>query len=105
MGRSKLEKRRVQQADWVRRNPEKVRASRMKSRYGITPERYDEMYLEQGGLCAICRARPAKHVDHDHETEQVRDLLCGQCNQALGLMQENTGFLRAAAEYLENHAG
>lgn len=58
---------------------EKVGGSRtyhLKRRYGITSEDADRMFAEQNGLCAICRERPAEHVDHDHATGAVRGLLC-----------------------------
>lgn len=55
-------------------------------RYGITPEQYDEILEEQGGVCKICKNLPGKyrlHVDHDHETGKVRGLLCVTCNSRL----------------------
>lgn len=40
-------------------------------------------------------------VDHDHETGQVRDLLCHNCNRALGLFQDNIEIVDSALEYLK----
>ena len=40
-------------------------------------------------------------LDHDHATGQFRGWLCVKCNQALGLMQDNTDTLRNAIAYLE----
>ena len=68
--------------------------------YGITEEHYDRMLAEQGGLCAICRDRPAEHVDHDHKTGRVRGLLCFNCNQALGNFTDRTDFMLGAIAYL-----
>ncbi len=54
--------------------------------YGLTSEQYDALLERQGGRCAICRARPKSKrlaVDHDHQTEEVRGLLCSRCNHDL----------------------
>jgi len=85
---------------------EKVGGSRtyhLKRRYGITAAEADAMLTDQGGLCAICRAAPAVHVDHDHATDAVRQLLCFNCNGGLGQFKDDPAVLRAAAEYVERH--
>lgn len=54
--------------------------------YGISYDVYLALYQFQGGRCYICRKEPKRRrlaVDHDHETGEVRGLLCsGQrsCN-------------------------
>ena len=45
----------------------RVRTYHLKRRYGITADDADAMLAAQGGLCAICGAAPAEHVDHDHD--------------------------------------
>jgi hypothetical protein len=72
-------------------------------RYGITAEEADAMFERQGGLCAICRAAPAKHVDHDHATGAVRALLCFNCNGGLGQFKDDPDLLKAAADYVRFH--
>ena len=85
---------------------EKVGGSRtyhLKRRYGITAAVADVMLVDQGGLCGLCRQAPAAHVDHDHETGAVRDLLCFNCNGGLGQFRDDPALLRAAARYVEAH--
>ena len=82
-----------------------ARAYHLKRRYGITAAEADVMLAAQGGLCAICRAAPAAHVDHDHATDAVRDLLCFNCNGGLGQFKDDPGVLRLAADYVERHRG
>lgn len=62
------------------------------------------MLAEQGGVCAICRAAPAAHVDHDHATGAVRALLCFNCNGGLGQFRDDPDTLREAAEYVRFHS-
>jgi hypothetical protein len=50
------------------------------------------------------RARPERdaslHLDHCHETGEIRGILCGTCNQGLGMFGEDAELLDAAARYL-----
>ena len=69
--------------------------------YGMTNAEFKAMVDAQGGLCAICVERPAVHVDHDHETGQVRGVLCFPCNAALGQFRDRIDLLARAASYLE----
>src|SRR5688572_26282042 len=62
-----------------RQRPDVKRRERdqyLRRKYGITLEQYDEMFESQGGVCAICGREPrddiSLHVDHDHETGEVR---------------------------------
>ena len=41
------------------------------------------------------------HVDHDHETNQLRALLCGSCNRAIGLLQDSVLVVESALAYLK----
>ena len=76
----------------------------LNKRYGISIETYDEMYESQEGRCSICNEFfPVLHVDHNHETETVRSLLCGPCNRGLGLFKEDQIILKRASKYLERH--
>jgi hypothetical protein len=72
-------------------------------RYGISAEEADAMLAEQGGLCVICRAAPAEHVDHDHATGAVRALLCFNCAGGLGQFKDDPLLLHAAAYYVQFH--
>ena len=55
--------------------------------------------------CPICQtADPGKPdwcIDHDHETREVRGLLCSECNMGIGLLYDNIANLTRAQAYLE----
>jgi len=93
---------------WGKTNSNQRRAD-YKKNYGITLERYDEMFAEQHGLCAISglpsptgrNAKTRLNVDHDHATNTVRQLLHPDINTALGLFQDNPEWLRRATDYIE----
>jgi len=56
--------------------------------YNLPADQYWALYAAQGGHCAICRVATGKTkrlaVDHHHDTEQVRGLLCGPYNLTIG---------------------
>lgn len=74
--------------------------------YGISEDDYKENYRIQEGKCAIC----GKHqnnlkfrlcIDHDHQTNTFRGLLCKNCNRGLGYFdKEGTNLLEYAIKYL-----
>lgn len=80
------------------------RNSYLKRTYGITQNEYQEMFDEQDGVCAICGDPPEGRylcVDHDHETGDIRSLLCHNCNAGLGNLKDDIERVRKAADYLE----
>ena len=78
------------------------RKRHFKQAYGITFEDYERMYFNQEGKCAICHKFCAiLCVDHNHETGEIRGLLCRECNVALGFFEENILVLENAINYLE----
>jgi hypothetical protein len=72
----------------------------LKQRYGIGADDVDRMIAEQGGLCVVCRRKPAVQVDHDHKTNRVRGILCDGCNGGLGLFDDDSAAIRRAIDYL-----
>jgi hypothetical protein len=98
-------------------HPNMVQARRryhLQKTYGLTLEQYEQMLLAQNGVCAICK-RPESvkvrgtlkslHVDHNHETGQVRELLCGACNSAFGSLCEDSEIILAMFDYAVKHNG
>lgn len=90
----------------------KIRDSVYKRKFGISLKDYDDMLKKQDGKCAICKTKdPEGHgkkykrfsIDHNHETGDVRGLLCVNCNLALGGFKDSIKNLLNAIEYLKNN--
>ena len=91
-----------------------ARKSALKRQYGITIEEYDDILLNQNGVCAICRlpesqrsnprgAIDSLRVDHNHTTGRIRGLLCSKCNFGLGHLNDDIRLLERAIEYLNKN--
>ncbi len=96
---------RLRNAEWQRKNKEVTWKNSLK-RYNISPDEWNDMFIEQGGCCAVCGIHQSKlkkrlHVDHNHSIGENRGLLCGNCNTAIGLMKDNPKIMRNAIKYLE----
>lgn len=81
---------------------------RYKKRYGISLEEYDDMLLSQDGQCAneecnFVISGKRLSVDHDHDTGEVRGLLCGKCNSALGYLMDDAKVVSGLKRYIEFH--
>lgn len=98
-------------ANWRARNPNYEGQFKLKHRYGITPEHYDEMLKIQNSRCAICGKKESAvnygtkkvqklAVDHCHATGKVRGLLCQDCNRGLGKFHDDLQRLQKAIDYL-----
>jgi hypothetical protein len=82
--------------------------SKLKYRYGISEEEYKRLLAAQGGVCGICGKPPmggrnTKHlnVDHSHDNNVVRGLLCHRCNTALGQFGDNLEGVMKVVAYLQ----
>jgi len=89
---------------------ERSKVARRKRLFGLTPDDYNNMFDKQQGCCAICgihqsELKTALAIDHCHVTGQVRGLLCGKCNRALGLANDDIGILLTMVDYLNKNKG
>ena len=81
----------------------------LKYNYGMTLADYEALFVAQGGRCAICRGLPPENrkkklaVDHCHETNTIRGLLCDACNRGIGYFKDDQALLMRAVEYILSH--
>jgi hypothetical protein len=85
-----------------------LRKSHLKRQYNLTLDEYNNKLKEQSHKCAICGTdevdvKGKLHVDHDHITGKVRELLCINCNTGLGQFKDSIKLLSKAIGYLEKH--
>jgi hypothetical protein len=107
------------QRDWYQQNQKGIRARKkayreahpeahalyerrcnLKTKYGLTIEQYERLLHEQKGLCQICKIPGPLVIDHNHDTNKIRGLLCQNCNLLLGHAHDSTETLIAAIAYL-----
>lgn len=83
---------------------DKQHACRLK-KYGLTELDYESLLKKQHGVCAICKRPEAQvkklAVDHCHDENKIRGLLCMRCNVGLGNFEDNPNLLKAALMYLQ----
>jgi hypothetical protein len=87
--------------------PEQRKRAEIRWKYGISLEEYWAKVEAQDGLCKICgepSTRTNLHIDHDHVTGKIRDLLCMNCNFMLGHAKDSPFRLSRAIAYLRRHA-
>lgn len=111
--------------NWKQNNPDKIKKAqknhrtkypkeykrrtairKLKYLYNLSEMQYLQLLHTQGYACKICRTPSDKlkkklNVDHCHETNIIRGLLCSNCNRGIGLLKDSVSVLAAAITYLE----
>ena len=95
-------------------NPEKLKLSdknsKLKRAYNLTVLELIAMKESQKYLCSVCGVHEEHAgnnglvVDHCHSSNKVRELLCSNCNSALGLLGENTNRLQNMISYINKYS-
>lgn len=92
-----------------RRTYESRRRSKLRTLYKMELEDFEAMREKQNYCCAVCGKHESKnrggqlYIDHNHDTNKVRELLCNGCNRAIGFVQEDVNVLLSIIKYLEKH--
>ena len=73
---------------------------------GFTKKQWEKMFDSQGRVCAICGSDDPKHkkgwhLDHCHNRNVARFILCTHCNRGLGAFKDNPDLMRKAADALD----
>ncbi len=94
---------------WREANPNKAKDSSLRHNFNITLEQYNQLFAQQDGKCAICQKhqiefKKALSVDHSVDTNEIRGLLCTNCNLGIGNLLESVESLERAIDYLTKTA-
>jgi len=83
-------------------------------KFNLTLEEYDKMFGEQNEVCYICgqsETSTSKYgsinrlaVDHNHQNNKLRKLLCRRCNTILGLAGDNVNLFIKMISYIQEHS-
>ncbi len=92
---------------------EAARWRRIERKYGLSKEQWMAIYDDQNGRCYICqrdekqlKRSKSKYlcVDHNHETLEIRGLLCGFCNnKILPALKESPEMAMRIVNYLKEN--
>ena len=81
--------------------------SRIRMYKDFDVSKYCALMTAQRYRCSICQRAFSNSlqpcIDHDHDTERVRGLLCQNCNWALGNLRDNPQAAQAVVRYLMDH--
>lgn len=101
--------------EYLNRHPEQREKQRERARIAAAAKRaadpghqhraafYQELVALVGEKCGICGAGPDKkrlQIDHDHNTDEIRGLLCAKCNRMLGQAGDTEELLLKGVDYL-----
>ncbi|HEY2810532.1 MAG TPA: endonuclease VII domain-containing protein [Rhabdochlamydiaceae bacterium] len=94
-------------ANWYLKNKEQRKWKTVFNTYSLTKEEFYNLLDKQNSQCAICGVfflsldQKHLHIDHDHETDKVRGLLCKNCNIGLGMLGDNEEGISRALQYVK----
>lgn len=83
--------------------------SKAKRVYLISEQDIRDRMDNQQGCCEICKRsldhqNRTFHIDHDHQTSNVRGLLCSNCNKSLGLIRDSISSAVNMVNYLNKYS-
>jgi hypothetical protein len=110
---SNKERHAAMSANWYAKN--KTRATQKqqdwhyRSNYGISYEDFLALAEKQNNKCLICaidltftgKKQTRAVLDHDHDTGEIRGVLCSPCNTGIGLLKDSSNVLLSAYNYLK----
>lgn len=69
----------------------------------LTLDQYHALQEQQDFCCAICHEEKPLVIDHNHQMNKVRGLLCSTCNAGIGSLKESAVLFNNAGKYIEHY--
>ena len=77
----------------------------LQNAYGLSVDEFKSMMRQQKGGCYLCGKKMKRlWVDHDHQTERVRKLLCPGCNTLVAQIEGGSDLVGKAQRYIREHS-
>lgn len=73
---------------WKINNRERVFFTNKKNKYGISKEYCIFLFKKANNKCEICGEGKIITLDHNHDTGDIRGILCSPCNLKIGMIQK-----------------
>lgn len=95
------------QKSYYWKDKEPYRWRNIKNTYRLSKEEFLDLLITQDNKCKLCNIpfdsiTPRRlHIDHCHETNNIRGLLCHTCNTGLGMLGDNEEGLSKALAYVK----
>lgn len=100
---------REQNKEWAKKNPDSVKKSCIRTKLrkwnynGDLEKKTEEIF--QADKCECCgnsfKDSKDKHMDHCHENNKYRGVLCYRCNVTLGHLKDSKKRLKQLLDYLD----
>jgi hypothetical protein len=101
-------RKKLQEAESSQYRKDQHKYKHIARKYGLSKSDYDTLISLQDNKCKICYVEftnesrvSGPNVDHNHESGDIRGLLCRQCNSGLGMFMDNQELLNNAIKYLQ----
>jgi len=100
---------------WNKQSRQEKRSRALRSRYGISLEDLNQMLEDRDYRCDICNVhKPIRlnsksqqkrqlYIDHNHDTGEVRGLLCPRCNNFISYLENTPSLFYKGLNYLYKH--
>lgn len=72
--------------------------------YCVSPQKVEEyLKIKNCEICEVHVSGNRHYIDHNHETGELRGVLCPSCNSALGKFHDSQVMLNKAIDYLKKY--